>query len=72
MRSRRMIAFIVTAGGLGLGSLSLPGCGDDSKTTGTQLQLTAKDRAQIEGMRAAMKAQRASQKQERIDRRRKK
>ncbi|MHC5537894.1 hypothetical protein ACYOEI_06650 [Singulisphaera rosea] len=72
MHSRRKMAFLVTAGGILLGSLSLPGCGDDSKTTGTQLQLTAKDKAQIEGMRAAMKAQRATQKQERIDRRKKK
>jgi hypothetical protein len=64
LRPRRLVT-IVTFAGIGLGCFLQLGCGDDSKTTGTQVQLTEKDKAEIEGMRAAMKAQRAVQKQER-------
>jgi hypothetical protein len=57
---------------VGLGCLSLlSGCGDDSRTTGTQLQLTPKDKAEIEGMRGTMKEQRAELKQERAELRKK-
>ena len=64
MNPRRLVTIVIALGGLGLGCLSQAGCGDDSKTTGTQLQLSEKDKAEIEGIRAAMKSQRALQKKE--------
>ena len=69
MHPRRFITMVLASGAVGLGCLFQVGCGDDSKTTGTQLQLTEQDRADIENMRSAMKGQRATQKQEQIDRR---
>ena len=65
MHPRRLVSTLVAFAGVGIVCLPQLGCGDDSKTTGTQLQLTEKDKAEIEGMRAAMKGQRAVQKQER-------
>ena len=63
MRSRRLVTIAITLGGIGLCCLSQAGCGDDTKTTGTQLQLSEKDKAEIDGMREAMKNQRAVRKQ---------
>lgn len=64
----RIVSIVIASGGLGLGSLALlGGCADESKTTGTQLQLTPADQAAIDDMRAAMKGHRAAQKQERIE-----
>jgi hypothetical protein len=65
LHQRRLATIVFTLAGVGLGSLPQLGCGDDSKTTGTQVQLSEKDKAEIEGMRAAMKGQRAARKQER-------
>jgi len=67
MHPRRLITIVIISGGLGLGCLLVPGCGDESKTTGTQLQLTPADKAEIEGMRGAMKGQKAELKQERAE-----
>jgi hypothetical protein len=53
------------SGGLGLGCLGLcGGCSDESKTTGTQLQLTPEDREVLKG---AMKGRRAAQQEERAE-----
>jgi hypothetical protein len=66
LHPRRIVTIVIASGGLGLACLSLlGGCADESRTTGTQIQLTAKDRAEIEDMRAAMKGQRAARQQER-------
>ncbi len=67
MHPRRLITIVIVSGGLGLGCLFVPGCNDESKTTGTQLQLSPKDKAEIEGMRGAMKGQKAELKQERAE-----
>jgi hypothetical protein len=64
----RIVTIVIAAGGIGLGCLSLLcGCGDESKTTGTQLQLTPQDKAMIEDMRSVMKTERAAQKRERVE-----
>jgi len=68
-----MLGIAIASSGLGLGCLTLlGGCTDETKTTGTQVQLTPKDKADIEDMRAAMKGHRADAKQERIDDRKQK
>ena len=73
MHPRRILIIFIPTVGLGLGCLSLlSGCGDDSKTTGTQVQLSPKDKAEIEAMRGTMKGQRAELKQERAELRKKK
>jgi hypothetical protein len=61
---KRLVTIVVVITGVGIGCLPQLGCSDDSKTTGTQLQLSEKDKAEIDGMRAAMKEQRAARKQE--------
>jgi hypothetical protein len=62
----RILRFVHAGGfifGLGLGSLLFVcGCGDDSKTSGTQVQETAQQKREMEDMNAAIKAERASQK----------
>jgi len=66
LKPARIANIVFASGGIGLICLSmLGGCGDESRTTGTQVQLTDKDRAEIEDMRAAMKGQRAAVKAER-------
>jgi len=66
----RIISIVIASGGLGLGCLALlGGCSDESKTTGTQLQLSPSDRAVIEGMRGTMKGHRAALKKERAEER---
>jgi len=56
----------MASGGLGLGCLwLLAGCGDESKTTGTQLQMSPQRKAEIEDMRSIMKEERARGKLER-------
>ena len=72
MHTRRLVTIVIVFGGVGLACLLQVGCGDESKTTGTQVQLTEKDKAEIDGMRAAMKAQRAAEKQEKAGQRKKK
>jgi hypothetical protein len=65
MHPRRLFATLIQTGGVGLLCLCLTGgCTDETKTTGTQVQLTEKDRAEIDAMRAAMKGRPATQKQE--------
>jgi hypothetical protein len=68
LRLTRIVTVVIASGGLGLGCLaSLGGCGDESKTTGTQVQITPADQAAIEDMRAAMKGNRAAQRKEQIE-----
>lgn len=61
MQLRRIGTIVVACGGLGLAGLSLlVGCGaDETKTSGTQVQLTPEDQEFIKGMRGTMKQQRA-------------
>ena len=69
MHGMRLVTIVIISGGLGLGCLFVAGCGDDAKTTGTQVQQTPEDKAFIEGMRGTMKGQRAAQKQEQAEKR---
>jgi len=72
LHPRRIVTTVVASGGLALGCLCLlGGCSDETKTTGTQVQLTPKDKAEIEDMRAAMKGQRATVKQEQAEEKKK-
>ena len=64
MPSRRLVT-VVASCGLVLGSLSLLGCGDDSKTTGTQLQMSPEVKAELKDMASAQKEERAARKKER-------
>jgi hypothetical protein len=57
----------------GIGCLFLlNGCGDDSKTTGTQLQMSPEVKAELEDMRSVMKEERAARKLERTGLKKKK
>jgi hypothetical protein len=47
----------------------LAGCGDESKTTGTQLQMSPEVKAEIEDMRSVQQQERALRRQERAGRR---
>jgi hypothetical protein len=68
LHPRRIVTTLVASGGFALACLSLlGGCADETKTTGTQLQLSEKDKDIMEGARAAMKGQRAARKQEQIE-----
>jgi len=72
LHSRRIISIVTASGGLVLGCLLLlGGCSDESKTTGTQLQLSPEDKAKIEDMRGVMKGQKAALRQERVEDRKK-
>jgi len=63
---RRIVIIVIASGGLGLGCLSLlSGCADESKTTGTQLQMSPEVKAEIEDMRSAQKEVQAERKRER-------
>jgi len=61
LQLKRIIILLIlgiAGAGLWLGSLYLFGDRpDESRTTGTQLRLTEKDRVEIEAMRKAMKSQ---------------
>ena len=72
-KSRRSTVFTVAAAlAIGLVSLFLlGGCGDESKTTGTQLQISPEVKAEMNDMGAAQKEVRAERKQERSQGRRK-
>jgi hypothetical protein len=72
LHARRIVISVIASGGLGLGCLSLlGGCGDDSKTTGTQLEMSPEVKAELDDMRSAQKEVRAERKQERAAARRK-
>jgi hypothetical protein len=65
MQSRRLFATLIPTGGVGLLCLCLTGgCTDETKTTGTQLQLTEDDKAVINAMRDANKGRRTAAKQD--------
>jgi hypothetical protein len=66
MQPRRFLVTSVPSFGLGLVCLCLSGgCGDDSKTTGTQIQISPEVKAELNDMRAAQKEVRAERKRER-------
>ncbi len=66
MHPRRILIILSATVGLGLGCLALlSGCGDDSKTTGTQVQISPETKAAIKDMRTAQKEVQAERKQER-------
>jgi hypothetical protein len=68
LHPRRIVITVITSGGLGLGCLFLlGGCGDDSKTTGTQLQISPEVKAELDDMRSAQKDVRAERKQEKAE-----
>lgn len=60
MQPRRIARIVLASGGLGIGCLSLlGGCGaDESRTDGTQVQLTPEDQDFIKSMRGTMKQHR--------------
>jgi hypothetical protein len=72
-KSRRSTLFSTAAVAVaGLVALSLfGGCGDESKTTGTQLQLSPEVKAELDDIRSAQKDVRAERKQERAEARKK-
>jgi hypothetical protein len=54
---------LVAFGGLGIACLAFSGgCGDDSKTTGTQVQMSPAVKAEIVDMKSAQKELRAERK----------
>jgi hypothetical protein len=56
MDSRRIVITVVAFGGLGIGCIPLlSGCSDDSKTTGTQVQMSPAVKAEIEDMKSTQK-----------------
>jgi hypothetical protein len=62
------------AAGLAAGLVSLTllgGCGDESKTTGTRLEISPEVKAQMDEIKAAQKDIRAERKQERAEGRKK-
>jgi len=66
MYPRRSFVKLALSSGLGLLGLALAGgCGDDSKTTGTQIQISPEVKADLDEMRAAQKEGRAERKRER-------
>jgi hypothetical protein len=68
--TRRTTLFTLAAS---LGSLiGLGGCGDESKTTGTRLEISPEVKAEMDDMAAAQKDVRAERKQERAEGRKKK
>jgi hypothetical protein len=66
VRPRRFIITILF-GGLAFGSFfAIGGCGDDeSKTTGTQLQISPAVKEELDDMKSVQKEQRAERKKER-------
>jgi hypothetical protein len=54
---------VVASGGLG-GLFLAGGCGDESRTTGTQLQMSDEAKAQIKDMRDMYKQEKGSKKDE--------
>jgi hypothetical protein len=66
MHARRFFAALAASFGPGLLCLCLSGgCGDDSKTTGTQIQISPEVKADLDEMKAAQKEVRAERKRER-------
>jgi hypothetical protein len=56
MDSRRIVITVVAFGGLGFCCIPLlSGCSDDSKTTGTQVQMSPAVKAEIEDMKSTQK-----------------
>jgi hypothetical protein len=54
---------VIASGGLAIACLALAGgCGDESKTTGTQLKMSPAVKAEIDNMKSAQKELRAERK----------
>ena len=65
MHARRIIRSVIASGLVGLGFVCIQGgCGDDSRTTGSQLRISPEVKAEMDDMRAAQKDVRAERKQE--------
>jgi hypothetical protein len=65
---RRIVIIFIGTAVLALGSLSLMSGCDNSKTSGTQVQMGPEMKAAIKDMREAQKEVRAERKQEKKDR----
>jgi len=70
LHSGRIAIIVVASGGLGIGCLSLlGGCGDESRTSGTQVQISPADKAIDDAARGEMKRQRGAIKKEQLNER---
>jgi hypothetical protein len=66
LNPRRFVIIVIASGGFGLGCLFLfGGCGDDSKTTGTQVEISPAVKAELDDMKSAQQEVRAERKQQR-------
>jgi hypothetical protein len=73
LRPRRTLITLIASCPLGLGCLLLlGGCGGDSKTTGSQLQISPEVKAELDDMKSVQKEERAARKAERAGQRKKK
>jgi hypothetical protein len=63
LHPRRIVISVLASGALGLGCLSLlGGCGDETRTTGTQLKMSDEAKAQIKDMRDMYKQEKGLRK----------
>jgi hypothetical protein len=70
LHPRRKFIIVIASCGLGVGCLSLlGGCADESKTTGTMLEMSPEVKAELDNMRSAQQEVRAERKRERTQRR---
>jgi hypothetical protein len=63
------VAAVLATGFVSLSMLG--GCGDESKTTGTRLEVSPEVKAQLDDIRSAQKDVRAERKQDRVEARKK-
>jgi len=69
LQPRRIATIIIVSGGLGLGCLCmLGGCADETRTTGTQLQISPERKAMFGDMQKEMKKEKAELKSDRAAR----
>lgn len=63
MKVLRIVHAVAILLALGLGSVAgLCGCGDETRTSGTQVQETEQQKREMDDMNAAIKAERAGKK----------
>jgi hypothetical protein len=66
LQPRRTVLKFLSSCCLGLGGVFLlGGCGDESKTTGTQLEMSPEVKAELDDMKTTQKEERAARKAER-------
>jgi hypothetical protein len=69
VRPRRTVVIAIMSGGLAFSCLSLlGGCSDESRTTGTQLQISPAVKAELDDMKSAQKEVREERKAEKAAR----